>query len=120
MTARPDSFDPVGDPLRSMLDVIEQSVRRAFVEARVERPIPYPIAVSRSGAARLMSVSVATVDQWIRTGRVHMVETDNRRSVIATWSLFKLAGIDPASVGLVLVDDVDPDDDSQEEDPPAA
>lgn len=116
---RSDAWDPVGDPMRSMLDMIEMSVRRVFAQAKIERPLPYPIAVSRSEAARLMSVSVATVDQWIRTGRVHMVETDNRRSVIATWSLFRLAGIDPASVGLVLVDGADPPDVAQE-DPPAA
>lgn len=117
--ARSDSFDPVADPMRSMLDMIEMSVRRVFVQAQVERPLPYPIAVSRGDAARLMGVSVATVDQWIRTGRVHLVDTENRRSVIATWSLFQLAGINPESVGLVLLDGNEPDDVTQE-DPPAA
>lgn len=119
---RSDAWDPVGDPMRGLLDVIEQSVRRVFVQAKVERPIPYPIAVSRGEAARLMSVSVPTVDQWIRSGRVHMVDTENRRSVIATWSLFEMAGIDPESIGLHILDGVDPtsDDVGREEDPPAA
>lgn len=119
MTGRSEAWDPVGDPMRGLLDVIEQSVRRVFAQAKIEQPLPYPIAVSRSEAARLMSVSVATVDQWIRTGRVHMVETENRRAVIATWSLFQLAGINPESVGLVLLDGNEPDDVTQE-DPPAA
>lgn len=126
MARRSEPFeDPVADPLHGLLDVIEQSVRRVFVQAKVTRPEPYPIAVGRREAARLMSVSVATVDQWIRSGRVHMVETDNRRAVIATWSLFELAGINPVPpTGLFVLEDTNQDLDRssnpEQEDPPAA
>lgn len=121
MVARQSFMDPVADPVRSLLDLLEGAVRRALVDAKASAPSPYPIAVSRGEAARLMSVSVATVDQWIRDERVHVVETHNRRAVIATWSLFHLAGVTHMNHDLFVLDDPPlPETVEQEEEPPAA
>jgi hypothetical protein len=76
-------------------DAVARGIEAGLAAAGATRPAPYPIGVSITEAARLLSVGDDKVRQLLRDGRIRRMDlgdnaTPGSRVVISTLSLFEL------------------------------
>lgn len=86
----------------------ERAMEIALSRRELNAPTPYPIGVSISDAARLISVSEAKVREMVRTGELRTMRIPGSRVVIPTIALFELdPGFTPEHRAQVLRLDLD-------------
>lgn len=79
------------NPFDGMLEAIRSSLREVLAARQLERPAPYPIAVSIDDAAQLISVSPSTIKRLIAAGTIRTMRLDGAaRTVIPVAALFEL------------------------------
>ncbi len=76
------------DDLRRL---VADAVRSELAAAQVERPAPYPVAVSITQAAELLSTSASTIRRMLASGRLRQVDLGDIDLIrIPTVALFEL------------------------------